>query len=243
MDKNFKIKVKDFFRKEGFYIVLFLCLCVVATVTAVSYKMSDKKEVSKKKADTELTLNEEDNISKEIPNAQRVQKDINIDKQVANNEETEKSAAVSAVPEVRFNKPIEGSVCRQFSSKPVKYYENNERVTYRTIKGIDIKAAIGTDVKSAADGVVESVVKEANDIGVEDGVNVVILHPNGMRTKYTNLDSNVQVNVGDKVTTGTVLGKVGATATLFKEGFEEHLNLQMIDANGNQINPVDHIAF
>lgn len=243
MDKNFKVKVKDFFRKEGFYIVLFLCLCVVATVTAISYKMSDKKEVNNKKADTELSLNEEENISKEIPNAQRVQEDINIDEQLANNEETEESAAVNAVPEVTFNKPIEGAVIRNFSSTPVKYYENNERVTYRTIKGIDIKAAIGTDVKSAADGVVESVVKEPSEVGVEDGVNVVILHSNGVRTKYTNLDASVQVNVGDKVTTETVLGKVGSTATLFKEGFEEHLNLQMIDANGDQINPLEYIAF
>lgn len=243
MDKNFKLKVKDFFRKEGFYIVLFLCLCIVATVTAISYKVSDNKEVNNKKSvEKELSLNEEENISKEIPNAQRVE-DTNVDEQLAENNETEESAAANTVPEVVFSKPVEGTVCREFSSTPVKYYETDERVTYRTINGIDIKASIGTDVKSAADGVVESVVKEPNEVGVEDGVNVVVLHSNGIRTKYTNLDSDVFVNVGDKVTAGTTLGKVGASAALFKDGFEEHLNLQVIDSNGNQVNPLDYIAY
>lgn len=243
MDKNFKVKVKDFFRKEGFYIVLFLCLCIIATVTAISYKVSENKEVNTKKSvNKELSLNEEENISKEIPNAQRVE-NTNIDEQLAKNNETEESATVNTVPEVVFSKPVEGTVCREFSSTPVKYYETDERVTYRTINGIDIKATIGTEVKSAADGVVESVVKEPNEVGVEDGVNIVILHSNGIRTKYTNLDSDVLVNVGDKVTNGTVLGKVGSTAALFKDNFDEHLNLQVIDTNGNQVNPLEYIVY
>lgn len=247
MDKNFKVKVKDFFRKEGFYIALFLCICIIATVTAISYKVSNKNEVKNEveqsKDEDQLSLNEDENITKEIPNAQRVEDDTNVDEELAKADENQETASVNAVAEVNFTKPVEGTVCREFSTTPIKYYETEDRVTYKTVNGIDIKAAIGTDVKSAAEGVVESVTNDPSQLGVEDGVNVIILHPNGLRTKYSNLDSNVSVNVGDKVTSDTVLGKVGATAALFKNGFDEHLNLQVIDANGNQVNPLDYIVY
>ena len=67
MDKNFKVKVKDFFRKEGFYIALFLCICIIATVTAISYKVSNKNEVKNEveqsKDEDQLSLNEDENIT------------------------------------------------------------------------------------------------------------------------------------------------------------------------------------
>ncbi len=49
MNKNLKEKFKNLVRKEGFYIALFLCLCIIVTVGTISYKMiSDKNEVNKK---------------------------------------------------------------------------------------------------------------------------------------------------------------------------------------------------
>ena len=48
MDKNYKQRAKRFFKKEGFYIVLFLCICITATVATISFKKSnDLKETSK----------------------------------------------------------------------------------------------------------------------------------------------------------------------------------------------------
>ena len=61
MDKNFIDKIKNFFRKEGFYIALFLCLCVIAAVGTFSYKKystqseADKKDVSEVNIDLEGT--------------------------------------------------------------------------------------------------------------------------------------------------------------------------------------------
>ncbi len=45
MDQNKKNKVKDFFRKEGFYLVLLVCLCVVATVAAFTIRKNSKGEI------------------------------------------------------------------------------------------------------------------------------------------------------------------------------------------------------
>ena len=55
MNKNKKDKVKDFFRKEGFYLVLFLCLCIIATVAVVTTKRNKTLEESNK-AQNEFTL-------------------------------------------------------------------------------------------------------------------------------------------------------------------------------------------
>lgn len=49
MDKNYKQRAKRFFKKEGFYIVLFLCICITATVATISFKKSnDMKEIQAK---------------------------------------------------------------------------------------------------------------------------------------------------------------------------------------------------
>lgn len=81
MDQNKKNKVKDFFRKEGFYLVLLVCLCVVATVAAFTIK---KTSVAKEQNNTsnELSLNDvQDSNSSEadsnfnMQNAERVEGD------------------------------------------------------------------------------------------------------------------------------------------------------------------------
>ena len=90
MDQNKKNKVKDFFRKEGFYLVLLVCLCVVATVAAFTIK---KNSVAKEQNNTsnELSLNDvQDSNSSEVDsnvnkqNAERVESNDKL----ANNEES-----------------------------------------------------------------------------------------------------------------------------------------------------------
>lgn len=90
MDQNKKNKVKDFFRKEGFYLVLFVCLCIVATVAAfIIRKNSVAKEENK--VNNELSLNEvEDNTSSETDsnfNKQNAERVENNDELANNSEE------------------------------------------------------------------------------------------------------------------------------------------------------------
>lgn len=234
MDKNYKQKIKDFFRKEGFYIVLFLCLCIVTTVAAVSLKKAKniESQSSIEKEENEVSLNVSDNnISSEMPNAEKV--DNNQVAQTENNQKSKETKPVATTNEVKFINPVEGKLLRGYTyPKPVKIDENS----MKTIRGIDINAKVGSDVKAAAEGVVESV----EDNGVEEGMTVVIKHANGIKTKYCNLDSKVSVKKGDKVTTSTVIGKIGETAKAFdKKQFGEHLNLQVLNANNEQVDPLN----
>ncbi|EKQ50822.1 M23 family metallopeptidase [Clostridium sp. LS] len=234
MNKNLKEKFKNLIRKEGFYIALFLCLCIVVTVGTVSYKMlSNKSEVNKTEdINKDLTLNSDDSgkTVNQVQNAERVE-NVPDNKGTTDKTKTEKSTTVSTSNTVNFVNPIDGVESRQYTyPAPVKMEEG----IFRTIRGVNLQAKIGTDVKAAADGVVELV----DNSGVEEGVVVEIKHANGLKTRYGNLDANVLVKKGDKVKANQVIAKVGETAKVFsKDVFGEFLNLQVIDANGEQVNP------
>ena len=72
--------------------------------------------------------------------------------------------------------------------------------------GVDLPAASGTAVESAAPGVVTW----AGDRAGGWGLLVVVKHREGVRTLYAHLES-IAVRVGDSVAGGTLLGQVGAT--------------------------------
>ena len=205
MDKNLKEKFKKLVRKEGFYIALFLCLCIIVTVGTISYKMiSNKNEVNKTEdINKELTLNSsnDEKIINEIPNAERVENVPETSKDNIDKTKTEKSTTVSTTNKVSFSNPIDGVESRKYTyPAPVKMEEG----IFRTIRGINLQAKIGTEVKAAAEGVVELV----ENSGVEEGVVVEIKHANGLKTRYGNLDANVLVKKGDKVTANQILQKL-----------------------------------
>ena len=235
MNNNLKEKLKKLVRKEGFYIALFLCLCIIVTVGTISYKMiSNKNEVNKTEdINKDLTLNssDEEKTINEIPNAERVENAPDTSKNNIDKTKTEKSTTVSTTTTVKFINPIDGVESRKYSyPAPVKMGEG----IFRTIRGVNLEAKIGTEVKAVAEGIVEI----AENSGVEEGVVVEIKHANGLKTRYGNLDANVLVKKGDKVKASQTIAKVGETAKVFsKDQFGEFLNLQVIDANGEQVNP------
>lgn len=278
MDQNKKNKVKDFFRREGFYVVLFVCLCLVATVAAFTVR---KNSVAKEqnKINNELSLNEaEDNISSETDsnfnkqNAERVENNdelansneenlsepevASVDDEVANNENQgtevaenqttevteEETSDVSAGTdtEVVLSLPIDGNVAisREFG-KMIRTYSDENRSEDTSRRGIDINASVGTVVKAAAEGKVEEVSSNTTD-----GTYVVIAHANGLKTKYTNLSEEVKVAVEDVVNAGTEIGTVGNTSGIFTSKVcGDVLNVQVQDANGNDVNPSSYFNF
>lgn len=253
MDQNKKDKVRDFFRKEGFYFVLFICLCVIATVAAFTMKKNASKVENK--PTNEFTLNIEDdskstsNIDKQ--NAERVENNQEVDVADTNTavesevalesqEEPAEEAPVVAGTntEVIFELPLEGTVEREYKAM-IEVSKDDTTQVIRTRRGIDIAAPVGTIVKSVAEGQVENVSNNT-----EDGTFIVITHANGLKTKYTNLDPEVNVAVGDIVKAGTEIGKVGNSSSIFTaEICGDVLNLQVENANGEQVDPAKYFNF
>ena len=251
MDQNKKNKVKDFFRKEGFYLVLFVCLCIVATVAAFTIRKNSVAN-QENKANNELSLNEvEDNTSSETDsnfnkqNAERVENNdelannaeevlsepevanaeeevaTNNQEEVAENQVTEEVADVSAGTDTQvvLSLPIDGSVAisREFGTM-IRTYVDETRSEDTSRRGIDINASVGTIVKAAAEGQVEEV--------------------------SSNLSEEVKVAVGDVVSTGTEIGTVGNTSGIFTSKVcGDVLNVQVQDANGNDVDPSAYFNF
>lgn len=99
-----------------------------------------------------------------------------------------------------FAKPVPGKITSGFGPRmhPVDNLEKDH-------KGVDFAAKEGDEVKAAAEGTVIFA-------GVQNGYgNLVILqHANGMTTRYAHL-SEIGVGIGETITKGSVLGKVGMT--------------------------------
>ncbi len=93
-------------------------------------------------------------------------------------------------------------------------------------KGIDIAAPIGTDVFSAADGTIT--IAETSDSN--HGKRISVQHSDGYTTHYSHL-SKIDVQAGDKVAAGEVIGAVGNTgvSTAPHLHFEVYQNDQLLD--------------
>lgn len=239
MDQNKKDKVKDFFRKEGFYLVLFLCLCVIATVAVVTTKKNKALEQSNQ-SQNEFTLNVDDKATSDLQkqNADRVentQNNVLAENEIASTEE-DVNVSTGTNVEVSFANPLDGLIARGYSyPKPQAMSDGSSR----NIRGIDIKASVGTEVKAAAVGEIKEVSSK-----IEEGNYVVVAHANGLYTKYCNLSKDIRVNVGDKVTEETVIGTVGDSSKIFTNNeFGEHLNIQVQDVDGKDLDPTTYFTF
>lgn len=238
MDKKLFSKTSNFFKKEGFYVILFVCLCIVATVAAVTSK--NAKSTQKPPVANEQTSNEgnkqtaliDDQLKNDYQNALEVKKNSNTGITVPNNG----SAAVASIVDTKFVKPVEGTLARPFSEDPV-WSDTTE--TSRPNFGLDIKADLGKDVYAVLDGKVE----EVGDSKLGYGMQVVINHQNGLKTEYANLDPNSIVAKGKTVKKGEKIGKVGNTTLRTSyEKYGSHLHFAVLKGK-EYVDPARYIKY
>ena len=51
------------------------------------------------------------------------------------------------------------------------------------------------------------------------------------------------MKAGDKVTSSTIIGKVGNTVKIFGDKFGEFLNIQVINSQGKQVDPLKYFSY
>ncbi|MHC6181256.1 peptidoglycan DD-metalloendopeptidase family protein [Clostridium sp. JNZ X4-2] len=221
MDKKFSNKAVNFFKKEGFYIILFICLCIVATVALLTARNNKNQsaELQNSKAteqkQVKQTAKADNKPSSSYDNALQVKKSSNA------NAKQETSKEVSSSVSTVFQKPVEGVIARGFSEDPV-YWDST--ATYRPNLGYDIQTDLGKPVFAAMDGKVEEV-----NTATQDGVEIILDHQNGLKTVYSNLDPNVKVSAGQTVKKGAVIGIVGkSTLRSAYEKYGNHLHFAVL---------------
>lgn len=117
----------------------------------------------------------------------------------------------------RFGRwPISGTVSSEFGIRNGRSHE-----------GIDIPAAHGSEVRAVASGLVAYA-----DWAGTYGLLIKIDHGNGIETRYAHL-SRLQVQPGDRVSAGQVIGRVGSTG----RSTAPHLHFE-VRVNGEAVNPL-----
>ena len=145
-------------------------------------------------------------------------------------EEPPVEAAAQLLPQVVS--PLDGTTVTVFSMSELLYDET--MADWRTHEGLDIQAAEGDAVKTAAAGEVTSVTQDELM-----GTTVIIQHSGGYTTQYSSLQADVPVEAGQAVSAGDVIGCVGSTSAAESE-MGPHLHFS-VSQDGSVIDPHAYI--
>ena len=128
--------------------------------------------------------------------------------------------------------PLRGEVLAAFSMEELVH--SPTLGDWRTHNGVDIAAQQGTTVLAASAGAVLSVTDDPLM-----GTTVVLEHDNGYQTTYANLQAKPNVEAGDPVSAGQIIGAVGTTAAA--ESGQPHLHFA-VTKDGKAVDPNEYLS-
>lgn len=254
-EKNWRNKLSKFFNNKGFYIILAVCILIVAA-TAIYVATQNMNSPDTSMNDTTKLIPGEAN-SEDEPGEQAkavtgsVSKaDIASPSAVANQSTTASTpvkddVAASAKPKsdntavkaiLKFDRPVEGPIMKDFTRDVTTFSESKTLGDIRAHKGLDFKVEKLTKVRAVADGTICLVEDNANGITVE------ISHgSDGLVTKYAGLSKQGLEDIccGLKVKANEIIGLVGdPIQSECEDG--AHLHFEVLK-NGKSVDPVPYL--
>lgn len=233
-NKGFQAKTRDFLSKQGFYIVLFVCLLIVGT--AIALTAIPRGNLPNQQADVGNEPSVESGLSQDEPLTALRTPIPSATSLPASTETPTPAPEKTGSPAVKAIKkaaaPLEGEIVWSYAIDQLLYSKTLDQWT--THAGIDIAAEAGTPVKAVLAGTVQTV-----RLDDQLGQVVTVAHTNKRLSLYANLDEKVNVSEGQKVNAGDVLGSVGNTA-VSECGEVSHLHFGFFIDN-KPANPLDHI--
>lgn len=248
--------------KDGFYIILFICVCVVAVTTVFASKRNLKEEEKNLSQVEDFIIIEDDLDLESSLNLENIdEKDLShnhmedLDEELDENEEEIKEAMAEDSEEIEEEEdieddlqyveeippssvaesmilPVNGQIVLDYTKDNLIYSETLEEWTAH--KGIDIQGQEGSQVVAALSGVVQEVYKDELW-----GTVIIIDHGDGLLTKYANLAEEVLISEGARVNKGEAIGKIGKTA-LIEIMMEPHIHFEVIQ-DGVNVDPKEYI--
>lgn len=103
--------------------------------------------------------------------------------------------------------------------------------SWQTHNGVDIAAEVGTEVYAISGGEIMEIKNDS-----VWGVTVLLDHHNGFTTRYCGLSNGLEVQCGDIMVSGDLIGTVGNTADI-ESAVVPHLHIEVMH-NGNYIDPL-----
>lgn len=208
-------------------LILMLMLGIITLTNNVSEYNKSKQEDFK---EYELENSPADSDEVEVINYQIAESSISTTE--PNMEEEQVIETISSNSKTDYIMPIDGEIIKEYATEKLVYSETLGM--WKTHPGIDIKAKLGEQVKSASSGTVQSVEQDSFY-----GNTVKILAKEGYIFVYSNLDNAITLKEGEKVERGDIIGIVGVSAA-GELADETHLHFEVIK-DEIQVNPQDLI--
>ncbi|MCR8745778.1 peptidoglycan DD-metalloendopeptidase family protein [Romboutsia lituseburensis] len=224
---------KKLLEKDGFYLALFACVCLVAvggvwfTKNNVDELASNNGFVNKtdeSKNDDEVNLIQKDNDAA-VPTT--TESKDNLEKAKA--KEKEQQANKKDESKLNF---LGEKVVREYSDKEPTYSKTLN--LWEVHKGLDVSTLKGQEIKSLLAGKIIDVFKDD-----EQGMSVKVKSDNDITVVYSNLSEKINVKKDQQVEVGQVLGTVGNTSMVEgKDG--QHVHVEAYKGNSS-MNPMSLI--
>ena len=221
---------KKRFAGKGYYIALIACL---AAVGISGYVFVQTARDSALEASASATISPAPSAAVSNPPTTAQKPKPPADSAAASDKrEDSYEAAIASEEGEAMQWPLEGQVLSSFSRDTLTYSQT--MADWRTHEGLDIAAEADSPVMAAQSGTVTAV--------YEDdflGSVVVVSHDDDCSTLYANLAKAPEVSVGDTVSAGDVIGRVGGTA-LLETKEPDHLHFEVFSA-GTPVDPMDYL--
>lgn len=241
-EKNWKDKLSKFFNNKGFYVILAVCIIIVAA-TAIFVTTQNINSPDTGINNSEIIIPGEANADQ---GEQAKAVTGTVDKAAAANQTTAANTPAKAAvtkPKTttttaitKFIRPVDGAIMKDFTRDINTFSESKTLGDIRAHKGIDFKVDKLTRVRAVADGTVCLV--ENNDTGIT----VEISHgANGLKTRYAGLSKQGldEISFGLKVKANEIIGLVGdPIQSECEDG--AHLHFEVLK-NGKSVDPTPYL--
>ena len=239
-NRNFESKPRDFLKKQGFYIVLFVCLLIVGTAIVLTTLPTDAGEETPQVDQSQQQQQQQPSVLETRQSGDETLYAKNTPLPTATIQPTPTPtptatprAASSSSTVKKGGAPVKGEIIWGYADTHLLYSRTLDQWT--THGGVDLSAEIGDQVTATLAGTVEKVYEDD-----ALGHTVTIAHTNDRVSLYANLDPAITVKEGQKVNAGDVIGKVGNSA-ISECGDLPHLHFGFL-VDGKTVNPLDYVT-
>ena len=252
MNRGKRYKRNSLDKRKVFYVIgvgVFIALLVLIFVLSgynakkqADFKIAEMQEIEP--SDATMVSTTEDRSINEVQEQNKITKEtekiaINTSalgqktttNSTAKDEKNEPIVEEKKPVELHFIVPVEGEISKDYSDSNLTYSETLQEWTVHL--GIDINAEKGSPVVASEMGKVESIKNDPRY-----GTTVTIVHENGFKTIYSNLQTAEFVAEGQDIEKEQILGSVGDNAP-FEIADEAHLHFEMTK-DGESINPSNY---
>ena len=200
---------KKLLEKDGFYLALFACICLIA-IGGVWFTKNNVEELT---SNDLFVNNTNENSKKDDEEVHLIEKETDKEESIPTSTESKENLATAKqkqenkITKLNF---LGTKVVREYSEKEPSYSKTLD--LWEVHKGLDISAEQGHEVKSLLDGKIVNVFKDD-----EHGISVKVESANNIVVVYSNLNEKTNVKKGQEIKEGQILGVVGNTTSVESE--------------------------